>query len=301
MVQSFFLEDPSMPTIVNLSSLHTLYPLSKTVAAFAQICNDAEFHRERPVGCLSSCSSFFKSATNYAWVMYQYETRYNLLIAPYKSGKINTYQFIKNLRKIFTFVDEFDTQLLMDAWNVIVGMEPDKVARFEKIVNEASAENPVYLISNTNELNVDAILTLVRDKTSIHLEEGINIGVKLDQRPIQMAPHVYLCLSYRYQLFKTAEQTEAEITNLNCLVSLLDPLCNLFKPGGQSAADDLHSTASLMRHLFEHELKEMDRAQIQVISPFPGDLKEAIRLGATDVVAADDYFAPPTAELRKAY
>ncbi|KTC96181.1 hypothetical protein Lfee_1979 [Legionella feeleii] len=272
-----------MTLIVNLSSIHSLYPISTSVRAFAQLCNNYS------TGCLTCCPSFFQSGTNFAWVMYQYHTQYKALIEPYKLGKITSRQFLANLLTIFDFLDDDDfvcnmsdsvkiagcsykeanLALLENAWNAIIGLEDDRVARFATLA-ERAAEEPVYLISNTNELNVNKIIQLLQSKNpEIHFYP-IDLDVVDDKRPIEIAPNIFLCLSYRYQLFKTDSQNRAA-TNSN-------------------------STMSLLRYLVEEQLPVSNRESIHVISQYPADLEEAIKLGIAPANTHQDsnYFPAPT-------
>lgn len=273
-----------MTLIVNLSTVHSLYPISTSVRAFAQLCNNYS------TGCLTCCPSFFQSGTNFAWVMYQYQTKYKALIEPYKLGKITSRQFLANLLTIFDFLDDDDfvcsvsdsvkiadcsyreeanLALLENAWNAIIGLEDDRVARFATLAERAE-EEPVYLISNTNELNVNKIIQLLQSKNpGIHFNQ-IDCSVVDDKQPIEIAPNIFLCLSYRYQLFKTDSQTRV--------------------------ATNSHSTMSLLRYLVEEQLPASDRESIHVISQYPADLEEAIKLGIAPANTHQDsnYFPVPT-------
>ncbi len=274
-----------MTLIVNLSTLHSLYPISTSVRAFAQLCNNYS------TGCLTCCPSFFQSGTNFAWVMYQYQTQYKTLIEPYKLGKITSRQFLINLLTIFDFLDdnfvcslsdsikiadssyreEANLALLEHAWNAIIGLEDDRVARFATLA-ERALEEPVYLISNTNELNVNKIIQLLQSKNPEIRFNQIDCSVVDDKQPIEIAPNIFLCLSYRYQLFKTDSQNRAA-TNSN-------------------------STTSLLRYLVEEQLPASDRENTHVISQYPADLEEAIKLGIApaNTHQDSDYFPQPTVE-----
>ena len=103
------------------------------------------------------------------------------LIQPYKLGAINTEHFLENLLQIFPFLrdvaaeqeatvglnegesysHEFALSLLENAWNEIIDLDETRVSRFPTLVAQSQAE-PIYLISNTNELNVLKILRLLK-------------------------------------------------------------------------------------------------------------------------------------------
>lgn len=266
-----------MTLIVNLSTIHSLYPVSRSVQAFAELCNNYS------TGCLNFCPSFFRSGTNYAWVMYQYQVQYKALIEPYKLGKITSRQFLTNLLTIFDFLDddnfvcsisdsvkiagcsntEANLALLENAWNATIGLDDDRITRFTTLAEQARKE-PVYLISNTNELNVNKIIQLLqRNNPEIRFNQ-VDCSVVDDKRPIEIAPNIFLCLSYRYQLFKTQSQNSAA-TN---------------------------STMSLLRYLVEEQLPAREKMDIHVISQHPADLAEAVKLGidSANTHKDSDYF-----------
>lgn len=271
-----------MTLIVNLSTIHSLYPISTSVRAFAQLCNNYS------TGCLTCCPSFFQSGTNFAWVMYQYQTKYKALIEPYKLGKITSRQFLANLLTIFDFLDDDDfvcsvsdsvkiagcsyeeanLALLENAWNAIIGMEDDRVARFATLAERAASE-PVYLISNTNELNVNKIIQLLQNNNPEIRFNRIDCSVVDEKQPIEIAPNIFLCLSYRYQLFKTDSQNRA--------------------------GANPNSTMSLLRYLVEEQLPLGEKENIHIVSQYPADLEEAIKLGIdpANTHQDSDYFPKP--------
>lgn len=277
-----------MPLIVNLSSIHTLHTTSKGVDAFVQLCN------KYSAGCFSSCPTLFKSWSNYAWVMYQYSMNDKQLIQPYKLGAINTGQFLQNLLKIFPFLsdvaaehefmirlnegesysDEFALSLLENAWNEIIDLDESRVSRFPKLVAQSQAE-PIYLISNTNELNVLKILRLLKRKNpDIAFNTPLDLSVKESKEPIEIAPNIFLCLSYRYQLFKTVSENRSA---------------------------NPHSTVSLLNHLVKEQLSGVATSDIRVVSQFSGDLAEAAKLGipADNAFHADKFFNDTVLEMKK--
>lgn len=277
-----------MPLIVNLSSIHTLHPISKSVDAFVQLCN------KHSAGYFNSCPTLFKSWSNYAWVMYQYSMNDKQLIQPYKLGAINTEHFLENLLQIFPFLrdvaaeqeamvglnegesysHEFALSLLENAWNEIIDLDETRVSRFPTLVAQSQAE-PVYLISNTNELNVLKILRLLKKQNpDIAFKTPIDLSVQESKEPIEIAPNIFLCLSYRYQLFKTV--TENRSANPN-------------------------STMSLLNHLVQWQLSHVATSDIRVVSQFSGDLAEATKLDipADNAFHADKFFNNTLLEMKK--
>ena len=65
---------------------------------------------------------------------------------------------------------------------------------------DIQVEEPIYLMSNTNALDVESILALFRKE---YPEYKINFSPEQGIKPVAILPNVYLCLSYRYKAFKT--------------------------------------------------------------------------------------------------
>lgn len=274
-----------MALIVNLSSIHTLHPINTSVNAFAELCTRFSS------GCISSCPSFFQSWSNYAWVMYQYTMNDKQLIQPYRLGLISTLQFLQNLLALFPFLatlkhdeerlmllnggqsysNNYALALLEDAWNTSIALEETHTLRFPKLVEQAKSE-PVYLISNTNELNVRKIIRLLQKQNpTVIFHDPIDLSVQDSKKPIEIAPNIFLCLSYRYQLFKTLTESNSQ---------------------------NPHSTMSLLNHLIKNQLAA---EKISVVSQFEGDLREAVNLGIAshNTMTATHYFAEPRLDLKK--
>ena len=130
---------------------------------------------------MNSCPSFFQSGTNFSWVTYQYVHNNATLIQPYRLGKIPTEEFLQSILNIFDFLkdatlDDEDLQrlagrkfssqepvlqLLEEAFNEVIYMDENRALRFSHLVAKAEQE-PVYLISNTNELDVLKIIELLK-------------------------------------------------------------------------------------------------------------------------------------------
>ncbi|KTD42177.1 hypothetical protein [Legionella parisiensis] len=294
-----------MPLIVNLSAIHALKPISTCVRSFEDICD------RYSTGYFSCCSSFFQSWTNYAWLMYQLGRNDSKLIQPYRLGKLTTGQFLERLLKIFSFLndvtpeervleelkskqlysDTFAIMLLENAWNSQIGWDESKADYLLALIHEAERgdlnvevshgadsepkRDPIYFIANTNELHVLQILNILRKEyPSINFYRTIDVSIKESKEPVEIAPGIFLCLSYRYQLFKTQEENQT-----------VDP----------------SSTMSLLNYLVTKQLKEVPVSEFRVISQHQDDLVEALRAGidADNIYQSQDYFAAQTANMRK--
>ena len=135
--------------------------------------------------------------------------------------------------------------------------------------------DPIYFIANTNELHVLQILNILRKKYPfINFYPEVDVSIKEDKTPVEIAPGIFLCLSYRYQLFKTQDETLK--TNPN-------------------------STMSLLNHLVTKQLAHVPVSEIRVISQHQNDLDEARRIGlkAGNIFPADEYFLAQTVSLKK--
>jgi len=263
-----------MPVIVNLSSILTVHSPKTSAAAFATLCD------QYSTGC---CPTFFQHWPNYAWVMYQYRMNYKNLIEPYKLGTMNTQQFLQSLLQIFPFLREAEAvadkqplvglkeragdseqvafSLLEKAWNKSIDLDQAHLSCFPLLASMSEKER-VYLISNTNELHALEILRQLQEKNpDIKFMDSIDLSVQENKEPIEIAPNIFLCLSYRYQLFKTE-------------------------------SDNPHSTMSLLNHLVNKQLSGEDISKICVVSQFPKDLAEATKLGipANNVFDANQFF-----------
>jgi hypothetical protein len=279
--------DTRKVNIVNLSTIHTLHPIGRSVGKFGDLCT------QYSDGCLNWCPNLFKSVSNRMWVTVQYY-RNSKLIQDYKLGKMDTTTFLNKLLDIFPFLkdiahdeetmntlndgksyarDNFALSLLEAAWNEIIDLEEEAMPRLGKLV---ALNEPIYLVSNTNELNVLKIIRLLKKHNpEIAFLEPIDISVLASNQPIKIAPNISLCLSYRFASFKTMSDT------------------NTAKPG---------STMSLMRDLVKNELKAINSSDIRVISQYPGDLAEAGALGIPqeNIFEAEVFFNDaPSATMKK--
>ena len=288
-----------MTTIVNLSSLHSLRSIKTGVDAFVELCD-----RYSKTGCFSCCPSLFTKLSNTAWVMYFYQQNLSTLINPYKLGQINTHQFLEKILRIFNFLDDdtiiFDKNdrdrivsnknnflstkgistlsdrnialaLLEEAWNAIIEFSDADAVKFDYVLSESKKE-PIYLISNTNELNVHKILCLLKQKFPQITFNDVDLSVNSEGNNefLEVAPNIFLCLSYKTHLFKTtSENKESQAT-----------------------------TPSLLRHLVNK--LQSDKSNIKVVSQYGKDLEEASRLDIpqSNLFSAESYYPKPVKELR---
>jgi len=239
-----------MTIIVNLSSTHS-WDIRKSFAAFAKI------HKEHSSSCFS-CSSTLHSMSSYAWVLWKYRNIDKTCIQPYKLGKMDSDQFLQELATIFDFVDEekltltgkSKLDLLEEAWNAAIGLDDNVVSRFSALIERAKTEL-VYLVSNTNPLNVKSVFEHFKQQNPNILFINFDLKHQQNNTPIEIMPNVYLCPSYAFQCFKTSEQN-----------ALLTP----------------PSTMSLIEYVIKDILKS-PLSEIKVVSQYDGDLKEAEKLG----------------------
>lgn len=122
---------------------------------------------------------------------YQYQSRYKELIEPYKLGQISTKDFLANLSRLFDFMENMEVgkreALLIQAWNASIKLSETNRDRFSYLVSKASKEAPVFLISNTNELDVLAILNLLKQSnTDLEFIEDADISIEPSEEPVEI-------------------------------------------------------------------------------------------------------------------
>lgn len=193
-------------TIMPLSLFH-IWDEEKSIQAFAKLLKKSqERNTVYPFGL-----GFFGDSLNRCKVNIRYFECNKTLIEPYKLGKISTQDFLGKISGIFPDIDgsicspalnqrEYSSdpvlQCFAEAWNAAIGENKHLTQRFKEVVQNATADAPIYFTANTNELNIIRILDL------LGLKETINIGIEFDDKPVRIADNVFLCLSYRYQDFK---------------------------------------------------------------------------------------------------
>ncbi|MFN3234641.1 MAG: hypothetical protein ACE365_04435 [Gammaproteobacteria bacterium] len=276
-----------MPKIINLSCLFKLNSVYDVTANFAELCDKYS----QPSWFSTCCFGFFQRPTNLAWVMWQYTANLETVINPYKRGEITTEEFLIKFLDIFSFLLRNDLEitqediarinlqeesyfvlqdkanaeedleksdylkaLIEEAWNSIVELSSENKIIFETIF---SRDDPVYLVSNTNELNVFKILRLLQSHyPNVEWFENVDVSVPEapDKTPLQIAPNIYLCLSYRWGEFKYQGENLDKIK--------------------------LHTTPGLLRDLIcELDEQNFQREEFHIISQYPRDIKVATDLG----------------------
>ncbi len=135
--------------------------------------------------------------------------------------------------------------LLEDAWNSIIDFTASDIEKWQFLRNISQEGSPIYLISNSNELNILAILSILLENGCIlHMPDSITISP--DGLPIIQLPgtQIFLCLSFNFGCFK---------------------------------ADSATGTPGIIRTLLN--TSEMDSHRVELISQFAGDLQEAATIG----------------------
>ena len=113
-----------------------------------------------------------------------------------------------------------------------------------------------YLISNTSEIHVRAILEFMQEQKPkiVEWQEDIDLSTEPKKAggPIEIAPNIFLYLSYKVHAFKT----EAENTNQQL------------------------GTPALLRKLIEDF--DVDPKTLIVVSQYEKDIEEAMALGVPE-------------------
>ena len=246
-----------MTLFVNLSTLHD-YSLFETIGAFATLTQ-----KECP-GCLQTAPGFFQYPSAYAWIIAELTFKHDLLINPYKLGEISTDEFYDNLAEIFYFMKDMDEKnhrnaLFKEAWISSIKIGASKEGRLDYLVERAEDE-AVFIVSNTNELDVKAAMALFKAyyvglDFNATIERNLNAG-SVDG-PIEILPNVFLCLSYQMKIFKEA-------------------------PSG---------TPGLIEKVLLDCASLVDKDNLSMVSNHEPDLKLAEGLGFTACMRADDFYA----------
>lgn len=237
-----------MSFIVNLSILHE-YSIDETIQEFIKICENYN----KKVLELSKKISDPKT-----FIMQQFGLKYKELIEPYKLGQINTEDFLHNLASIFPFMQEMDIEkrnkLLVNAWNKSIKLSATTQPRLSYLLENAGSE-VIHIVSNTNELNVVAILDSL-EEANPHLS-FLDCDVTIEQSdiPVEILPNVFLCLSYRFNSFKN------EAISGTTLLEKVASKCD----------DD-----------------------IKFISPVTADCEQASKLGITNILQPNEFFVTNT-------
>jgi len=144
--------------------------------------------------------------TNYLWILKQYYAHQKLLDA-YKLGKIKDDQFLDSLLNVFSFLKnnkqvEDPKKLLANAWNEIISWDNESTSHLKQLLDSANHGEAIYLMSNTNPLNIEKILSLFEKHFPTIKWNKEALKTDRPSEPIAIAPNVYLCLSYNYGLYK---------------------------------------------------------------------------------------------------
>lgn len=269
-----------MPIIMNLSCLQRpiqqtnfgLFSIpTKGFNAFVELCD--VFSKPSV-----HCGLNFSKLSNPAWVAYQYSLKLPSIIHSYKLGQVSTEQFLRNLQQTFSFInssalkakraqpvvnevtadptnlfcikdsakgnlsdDEKILALLERAWNALIDISADDAAHLNELILQANDKNPIFLMSNTNELNVHSVFSQLQAL-------GLDLKLKAKQTEINGQQLI--------QLFKDKP--------IYLVPSYLN---NAFKLG----------TPGLLKSIFEKQ--NLNANDLQVVSQYPGDLKLAETLG----------------------
>ena len=192
--------DDAQSLVVNLSSTHQ-YSITQTVDAFVRLCHQQSQHY------FGGKVGWLDNGLNKAWVMMQYQTHYKSLIEPYRLGQIDTETFLEKLSDIFYFMQSLDKaerhQLLAQAWSSSIQLDDNSFQKYDHLIQMAK-HKPVYLVSNTNELDANEIIKQLQQHYGSQMLAPIDISLSDSQQPVEIFPNVFLCLSYRYGAFKTS-------------------------------------------------------------------------------------------------
>lgn len=182
--------------IINLSTIHTVAPISKVIDNFAKLHYD-----------YANSWLHFKWYSK-LWVSLKYLTMMPI-INEYKLGKKNTETFISKLKDIFYFIPpEVSSEKLTNAWNSLITWDPKSTERLNYLINK---NQPINLISNTNELNIQQIKQDI-DKAT---EESWSWKLQTEgECQFQVYKNFRLMTSYENGVFKTDGLLEKLVAQL---------------------------------------------------------------------------------------
>ena len=203
--------------IINLSTLHD-YSLDDTIDAFVQLCNQYSDAED------SYMPKLFQPLTNKLWVKYEF-IKNAKLISDYKTGIISTEEFLDSLSAIFTFLNHMPREeqhnLLRRTFTSSIRLTEPKLGRLPDIVDSwAKNEDPIYIITNSNPMDIEAVVDLFQ-KTYGHVIEfnpDVDLNAALTYKPVDLAKNVHLCTSYQFKALKAGEDGST-MSLLDALVS----------------------------------------------------------------------------------
>jgi hypothetical protein len=217
-----------MTIVVNLAMLHD-YSLKETIGHFAEICNR---YSTRSVPSNFFQSNFHQAwlAYNKAWVVCQLNKHNKTLIEPYKLGQITTSKFLRQLSLIFDFLPPMaqteKDAILIHAWNQSIKANAETRGRLALLINKAlSAKEPVYLVSNTNELNMREVAKILKaENANLNVEALFAGGAK--QSGVKLANNFYFLGSYQTGQFKFGKDQQlgmlaSLMRGMNCEVTFV--------------------------------------------------------------------------------
>lgn len=192
------------------------------------------------------------------------------LIDNFKLGKIDSHEFIAQLLIIFSFLKDNPSipnpaQLLKNVWNDFIDWDEAGTEKLSRLIN---FKKPVYFISNTNELYTKKIMGFFQENLpAIHWHSLPELANPIEEThietttttttttrlPLEIAPNLYLYLSYHCGAFKTDKP------------GLIDQLT--------------HYLTSQQANLNE----------MLLVSEYPDDLKTATKLGIPNKAAVEFY------------
>jgi|GEM_PF-2998745 len=226
------------------------------------------------------------------------------LFDQYKLGQLGTEQFLANIRAKLSFLEEaeYEPDLIADlyehrseylslkditkledlktnkiaianaliekAWNVKIDFNETCLQRMQLLLSKGE---DIYLVSNSNELNIYKILHWYKQQfKTINWFDKLDISHCSDEKPVQVAanPNIYLCLSYRFNSYKTDAQNRQS--------GVLQGTPNLFEKN--------------LNYLSKFDKEE----DIIVVSQWRPDRETMEKLGvpAKNIFTPDDYLKP---------
>jgi hypothetical protein len=224
-----------MTVFVNLATLHD-YSIDKTIEAFVKL------------GKSHNCQKFFQEHIDKRWIGEKLHANAKL-IEDFKLGKLSKNQFFDELSQILHFLNDIDktarNNLLANTWISSIELSTTTKDRLGMLLGKYN-DQPIYLISNTNELDISVILDLFqKNYLDLKWNKNADFSIKESREPIEILPNVYLCVSYRFGVFKENTATKKG------LIDYLATQC----PGPKTLISQHSGDLDIGRHLeFEHLL-----------------------------------------------
>lgn len=199
--------------VINLSPL-LHYSLEETIEAFVDLAYSKD----------SVLPDFFQRVWNKATIsalMY----KHNELLNSYKKGGISTEDFLDRLSMIFSFLKgrsrEDQHSILRQAFTSSIRLTEETLGRLPDLVYLWSKRgDPIYLISNSNPMDIQAIVALFRT-TYGHLINfyDVDLTVASTNKPLEIAEGLYLCTSYQFNAYKAGGDGGTTMSLLGKLVA----------------------------------------------------------------------------------